>query len=139
MPRLKGKSSQGSKPITSPPRTLSWIPHCWPQKQQWVFTRRSGSSDDVARRFADRCGPKVWMMSMSLVGRVAMLFLRGRRDRLAPQRALGQSEQGPPAAGADLLVVAVSIGQLVAEAQLAFDASQVPDGRGRCVRRCATT
>ena len=38
MPRLNGNSSHGSKPITWLSRTLSWMPHCWPQKQQWVFT-----------------------------------------------------------------------------------------------------
>jgi hypothetical protein len=30
--------------MTSLSRTLSWIPHCCPQKQQCVFTNRSGST-----------------------------------------------------------------------------------------------
>jgi hypothetical protein len=44
MPLLKGNSSHGSKPTTSLSFTLSWMPHCWPQKQQWVFTSLSGST-----------------------------------------------------------------------------------------------
>src|SRR5919108_4791748 len=43
MPRFTGNSSQGSKPITALSLTLSWIPHCTPQKQQCVLTRRSAS------------------------------------------------------------------------------------------------
>ena len=59
IPRLNGNSSQGSKPITWSSLTLSWMPHCCPQKQQCVFTRRSGSTL-VDRRMpvaTDRCGP----------------------------------------------------------------------------------
>src|SRR5690606_35343010 len=41
MPRLNGKSYRGSKPITCSSRTLRRMPHCWPQKQQWVSTMRS--------------------------------------------------------------------------------------------------
>src|SRR5476651_2528212 len=44
MPLFTGKSSQGSKPTTWFSFTLSWIPHCTPQKQQWVLTSLSGSA-----------------------------------------------------------------------------------------------
>ena len=59
---LNGNSSQGSNPITWLSRTLSWMPHCWPQKQQCVFTSRSGGSPRLlaASRPAacsSRCGP----------------------------------------------------------------------------------
>jgi hypothetical protein len=59
MPRLNGNSSQGSKPITSLSRTFSWMPHCWPQKQQCVLTSRSGSTlvDSRTPVIDDRCGP----------------------------------------------------------------------------------
>src|SRR5262245_16589070 len=61
MPRLKGKSSQGSKPITSLSFTLSWMPHCCPQKQQCVLTRRSGSTEVSTRKpvWYARSGPNV--------------------------------------------------------------------------------
>jgi hypothetical protein len=42
IPRLNGNSSHGSKPTTFSSRTLSWMPHCIPQNEQWVFTSRSG-------------------------------------------------------------------------------------------------
>jgi hypothetical protein len=38
LPSLKGKSYQGSKPTTALSATLSLMPHCCPQKQQWVST-----------------------------------------------------------------------------------------------------
>jgi hypothetical protein len=28
--------------MTFSSRTFNWMPHCMPQKEQWVFTRRSG-------------------------------------------------------------------------------------------------
>src|SRR5215510_5788878 len=49
MPLLKGKSSHGSKPMTSLSFTFSWMPHCCPQKQQCVLTSRSGSTEESAR------------------------------------------------------------------------------------------
>ena len=49
MPLLNGNSSHGSKPMTWLSLTLSWMPHCWPQKQQWVLTSRSGSTPVSSR------------------------------------------------------------------------------------------
>src|SRR6476646_10131217 len=75
MPRLNGKSSHGSKPITSLLRTLSWIPHCCPQKQQCVLTSRSGSTevDSRAPVIDDRCGPKRSVIDRSSQGSVAIV------------------------------------------------------------------
>src|SRR5215468_6823540 len=42
LPWLNGKSVRGSTPTTRSSFTLRYMPHCWPQKQQWVGTRRSG-------------------------------------------------------------------------------------------------
>src|SRR6516164_4447786 len=49
MPLLTGKSSHGSKPMTSLSFTFSWMPHCCPQKQQCVLTSRSGSTEESTR------------------------------------------------------------------------------------------
>ena len=49
MPWLNGKSSHGSKPIRQLSLTLSWMPHCWPQKQQCVFTYLPGSTPVSSR------------------------------------------------------------------------------------------
>src|SRR5262245_59540769 len=42
LPWLNGKSVRGSTPTTRSSFTLRYMPHCWPQKQQCVGTRRSG-------------------------------------------------------------------------------------------------
>src|SRR6185312_2023638 len=123
MPRLKGNSSHGSKPMTSLWRTLSWMPHCWPQKQQWVLTSFSGSSLVVPRTLAERCGPKARMISSSSTGIVAM------SGALRPARALRQAEDGAAASRADLLVVAGAARELVAEAEVMLDGDEVADHR----------
>src|SRR5437773_2807524 len=112
MPRLSGNSRHGSNPMTWLSRTFNWIPHCWPQKQQCVFTSRSGSVL-VDRRMpvmADRCGPNRSVILRSSTGMVAMRPLRLRcRDAigqvLAPERALREAEERAATARADLLVV----------------------------------
>jgi hypothetical protein len=60
LPLLKGKSSHGSKPTTWLSFTLSWMPHCCPQKQQCVFTRRSASPSGCQPSAGSDCsrGPK---------------------------------------------------------------------------------
>src|SRR3954471_15502628 len=76
MRRLNGRSAPGSKPMTTLSFPLSWMPHCWPQKQQCVLTNFSGS--DVVERLApamrDRCGPNWLMIFSSSTGRVAMAW-----------------------------------------------------------------
>src|SRR5262249_55532714 len=42
LPWLNGKSMRGSTPTTRSSFTFKYMPHCWPQKQQCVGTRRSG-------------------------------------------------------------------------------------------------
>ena len=88
MPRLNGNSSHGSKPITSLSRTLSWMPHCWPQKQQCVLTRRSGSTlvDSRTPVIADRCGPKRSVICRSSTGIVATALLVRRPNSARRQR-----------------------------------------------------
>ena len=51
------------------------MPHCWPQKQQWVLTSLSGSTlvDSRSPVIADRCGPNCSMIFSSSTGIVAML------------------------------------------------------------------
>src|SRR5262245_12557553 len=106
--------------MTSLPLTLSWMPHCWPQKQQCVFTSRSGSADVESRSPAmyERGGPNRRMMPTSSVGIVAtsasLRLLRGLR---APERRLREPEERPPALRADLLVVLPAF-HLVAEPEL---------------------
>src|SRR5690606_31040711 len=76
--------------------TLSCMPHCWPQKQQCVFTRRSGSMP-VSRRMPEekeRCGPKASMICSFSRGRVAM---GGGGYELGPGR--GAAEEFPLSGG----------------------------------------
>src|SRR5262245_56530013 len=114
MPRLNGKSSHGSNPMTRLSRTLSWMPHCWPQKQQCVLTSLSGSTAVESRSpdIDDRCGPKRAMILSSSVGIVATMpsLLGGGcgaagRCQPPPLGALCQPEQRAPALGADVLVM----------------------------------
>src|SRR5262245_53734472 len=122
--------------MTSLSRTFSWIPHCWPQKQQCVLTSRSGSTL-VERRtpvIDDRCGPKRSMIRRGSTGMVATgltSFLRGPVVEVrAPQAALGEPEQRPTTPRAHLLVVP-AVRQLVCEAELAFDDREVAHHRHR--------
>src|SRR6186713_1076755 len=137
MPRLNGKSSQGSKPMTSLSRTLSWMPHCCPQKQQCVFTRRSGSTLVEARAAVvpDKWGPNRPMIARSSAGSVAIrsaLPLTRKCGRCLhagiqvclPQSSLRQAEEGPSALRADLLIVA-AVGHLVREPELALYSGEI--------------
>src|SRR6476646_5981285 len=137
MPRLNGNSSHGSNPITSLSRTLSWTPHCCPQKQQWVFTSRSGSAL-VERRAAvvpERCGPKRSMMFSSSAGILATALpfrRRAHRQLFVPGAALREPEQRAAAFRANLLVVIGPAIHLVGEPELAFDRREIPHHhRGR--------
>src|SRR5688500_13483501 len=114
-------------------RTLSWMPHCWPQKQQCVLTRRSGSSAVVPRVPTDRCGPNARVISRSSTGSRAMsLHLRPGRRR--PERALGQAKGRSPARGTDLLVVLdAAPARLVPEPEVPLDRDEVADHRRRRV------
>src|SRR5690606_9835748 len=70
MPWLKKKSYQGSTPMTVLSFTLSWSPHCCPQKQQCVLTYLSGSSPESTRASVAyaRDGPNLWMVARSSPG-----------------------------------------------------------------------
>src|SRR5262245_5830467 len=133
MPRLNGNSSHGSKPITSLSRTFNCTPHCCPQKQQWVLTRRSGSVLVESRRpsIAERCGPNRSMMCSGSTGRVAMVLAVRRRHSVrqmfAPRPALSETDQRPPAARAYLLIVFGALLHLVGESELLLHQGQVSD------------
>src|SRR5262249_47053395 len=126
IPLLKGKSAHGSNPTTVFPFTLSWMPHCWPQKQQWVLTSRSGSAD-VSSRSPDwyaRSGPNFASSSGVAGGSVARRAALGRFR--FPGRVLGEGEHLPPARRADALVVpALLAWHLVVIPQLRLDLNQV--------------
>src|SRR6187401_2908481 len=99
------------------------MPHCCPQKQQWVLTSFSGSPP--ARTLAERCGPKRSVIARSSTGTWAMSH--------SPRRALRQSEERAPAARTDALIVLATF-DLVAESQVALDGDEVADHRRRRVR-----
>src|SRR5262249_50148641 len=125
MPWLNGKSSHGSKPMTSLSLTLSWMPHCWPQKQQWVFTSRSGSTDESIRRPVgyDFSGPNLARSSGVKGGSAA---IRSPFPCGGPELPLRQAQHLPPAGGAHPLVVAGGVlGPVVPVAQLPLDADQI--------------
>src|SRR5262249_23740668 len=128
MPLLKGKSSHGSKPMTWLSFTFSWMPHCCPQKQQCVFTSRSGSTEASTRWPVgyDRSGPN--RASRSGVRGGSAAIRAPPRPRGGPQAPLSEGEHLSPASGADVLVVATGVLRpLVAVAQLALDGDQVLD------------
>src|SRR5262245_27131395 len=54
------------------------MPHCWPQKQQWVLTVRSGTTPVSSRSSVatDRCGPKRSMTCTGGCGISAMFSSR---------------------------------------------------------------
>src|SRR5262245_38130755 len=113
------------------------MPHCCPQKQQCVLTRRSGSAL-VDRRnpdIADRWGPNRSMIFSGSAGSVAPVSPFGSRRTVgrptAPCAALRQSEQRSPAARADLLVVFGTLLHLVRKPQLSLDRRQVADHHRR--------
>src|SRR5262245_16022165 len=122
MPRLNGNSSQGSKPTTAPSRTFNWMPHCWPQKQQWVLTSRSGgcvrSSPQPPGGVKARCGPKRSWVS----GGLATCGLL--------QAQLG-ARQGLPLAGRAEVLPAPRRGRGIVEAELPEHLLQVVDVQAR--------
>src|SRR5436190_6876819 len=97
MPRLTGKSSQGSKPTTWLSLTLSWMPHCTPQKQQWVFTSLSASpaAPQPPAGVSLRCGPYWAISASSVTGILATACSRIAKERLPLLPSLG----GPPRIG----------------------------------------
>src|SRR6188472_429423 len=115
------------------------MPHCCPQKQQCVFTSRSGSTlvDSRTPVIAERCGPKRSMMRRGSAGisatdrylHVQFFTWRGIRG-LSPQGALRQTEECAPALGTDVLVVAATR-QIVAKVELLLDDGQVAHHRPR--------
>src|SRR5262245_30846376 len=137
MPRLNGNSSHGSKPMTSLSRTFSWMPHCWPQKQQCVLTSRSGSVLVESRTLSttERCGPNRSMIFSESTGMVATVSPFGRRvavgQLIAPRGALCQTQQCATASRAYLLVVFGAVFHLVRKPQLLLDLGQVPDHHRR--------
>src|SRR5262249_55613315 len=127
MPLLKGKSSHGSKPMTSLSFTLSWMPHCCPQKQQCVLTSRSGSIDESMRWPVGYAfsGPNLASSSGVRGGSAA---LGSSLEGGVPQVPLRESEQLPPAGRTNVLVVTGGVlGPVVAIAQLPFDNDQIID------------
>src|SRR4029079_11992893 len=141
MPRLKGNSSQGSKPITWLSRTFNCTPHCCPQKQQWVLTSCSGSAlvDSRTPVIPERCGPSRSMIFSSSTGRVATLSSarHAAGQPFAPGPGLRQAEQRATAARADLLIMTGTSVHLVGEPQIALDGDQIPHHHGRRVRGAA--
>src|SRR5262245_27153594 len=133
MPWLNGKSNHGSNPTTWFPFTLSWMPHCWPQKQQWVLTSRSGSRAVSSRCpvWYDRSGPNLCSSSGVAGASVAMRADLARFG--VPGRVLREGEHLPPARRADTLVVPGLLArQFVAVAQFPFDQDEILHvGRGR--------
>src|SRR5262249_17942113 len=120
-------------------RTFNWIPHCWPQKQQWVLTSFSGSTLVESRMpvISERCGPNCRVMFRSSTGGVAMgCSIRFRRtlvQSFPPHRPLRQAKQCAAALGADLLIMldAWPI-HLVTESELFLDDSQIANHHRRC-------
>src|SRR5262245_51986677 len=139
MPLLNGKSSHGSKPMTSLPFTFNWMPHCCPQKQQWVLTSLSGSTEASTRwpPWYARCGPNFASNSGVTVASAAIAPSLGRRGDI-PQMPLRQGKHLTPASRADVLVVAGGVsGPLVVVAELARNDDQVIDVDLRCENRPA--
>src|SRR5262249_43522938 len=127
MPLLTGKSSHGSKPMTSLSFTFSWMPHCCPQKQQCVLTSRSGSTEVSTRWPVGYAfnGPNLASSSGVRGGSAA---IGTSREAGVPQVPLRQGEQLPPAGRTDVLVVARRVlGPVVAIAQLPLDNDQIFD------------
>src|SRR6266545_5578515 len=117
MPRLKGNSSHGSNPMTWLSRTLSWMPHCCPQKQQWVLTRRSAGCSDSSSQPPggtwDGWGPYCAASASGDRGGLATGFLLKTKLRRGNRFAFAR--------GAQLLPVARRSGQRVVETQALQD------------------
>src|SRR6185436_1893684 len=121
MPRLNGKSSHGSNPMTSLSRTFSWMPHCWPQKQQCVFTRASGGwrafSSYPPGGASLRCGPHRSMSTSGDAGRSAKGVL--------PHAELGRGQAPALASRAERLPVTGRPVDRVVEPELGQHGPQV--------------
>src|SRR5262252_8868942 len=121
MPRFTGKSSQGSNPMTVLSLTLSWMPHCTPQKQQCVFTSRSDDSRPCQPPggVSWRWGPYCVMRCASVCGRAGMgtdllllltdpfltLCRHSRARRLRHRLAVPYAYLAPTAAWTDVHIV----------------------------------
>src|SRR5262245_11363417 len=127
MPLLKGKSSHGSKPMTSLSFTFSWMPHCCPQKQQCVLTSRSGSTEESARWPVGYAfnGPN---LASNSGGRGGSAAIGSSLERGVPQVRVREGDQLSPAGRTDVLVVARRVlGPVVAVAQFPLDNDQIID------------
>src|SRR6185503_1950981 len=60
------------------------MPHCCPQKQQWVFTKRSGGVEAFHPSGGSpfKCGPNSLTISVTGTGSFAMTIARSRGDVL---------------------------------------------------------
>src|SRR5262249_9304255 len=151
LPWLNGKSVRGSTPTTRSSFTLRYMPHCWPQKQQWVGTKRSGCtpvsrSEPVTYAGEGPNGSVRVPSGMEIVpillaegalteARVGVCWCRWLpvaaldHDPVAltpPQLPLRQCEERAAARGADPLVVLDRrIGAFVREPELSLDRDQV--------------
>src|SRR6188474_3195441 len=111
------------------------MPHCCPQKQQCVFTSRSGSTlvDRRTRVIGDRCGPNRAMMGRGSTGTSATLATLPLVEVLLPQRSLRQTEHCAAALGTDVLVVTAAR-QLVAKAEFLLDGGEITHHQLRGIR-----
>src|SRR5262249_50494964 len=151
LPWLNGKSVRGSTPTTRSSLTLRYMPHCWPQKQQCVGTRRSGctpvSSSEPVTYASDGPNGSVCVFSGMEIAPVLLAeraltetgigMSGGRRLPVAalddeaaplapPELPLRQGGQGAPARRADPLVVPDRrVGALVPEPELPLHGDQV--------------
>src|SRR5581483_9642499 len=121
MPLLKGKSSHGSNPMIMFSRTLSWMPHCWPQKQQCVFTSLSAGC------VASFCQPPGGVKLKR--GPNCSISASGERGGLAMclllQSQLRRSERFTLACRTEFLPVTSGTGHGVIEAKLRKDLLEI--------------
>src|SRR5204863_7207934 len=89
--------------MTSRPRTLSWMPHCCPQKQQWVLTSLSAGCRDSSRQPPGgtkfRCGPYRSISASTGMGGLAMCVLLQTQLRGCDRLALARGAELLPMAG----------------------------------------
>ena len=120
------------------------LPHCWPQKQQCVLTRRSGSTLVESRTpvIDERCGPNRPIILNGSTGTSATpsypLLVRHGHSGTAtttppvPVRTTpGDTSDRPPGSARRR--------KLIPESELALDGRQVADHRHRGVRLCTST
>src|SRR4051794_17548364 len=131
LPSLKGNSSQGSKPTTLLSLTLSFTPHCWPQKQQCVLTTRSGSPMGAQPKGGTSCGwgPYWATIDGMAMGSLAISALRIpglAAPRRLPEPVLQEREVLAAAGRAHVLVVLVAP-EAIANAELGLDRLEIMD------------